>query len=330
MHGYDRFEATLPTGPSGGLTTEQRRERLVRSILTGAGLSQAINLPFVNPGDLTQFIGAAESSLLTVKNPLRDEESKLRPTMLPGLLNSVRYNRSHGTSSVALFEVGKVFTSTPDAADPRLPEQFDRLAWVIVGHVGIQSVDANRIDADGRVSIGVWRLLAQHLGLQRVELRSTTLPGWHPGRTARVELEGRLIGHVGELSPLVARQFDIDARVAVAEIDLAPLIAPVPPAGSSSPSVFPPVDFDLSFVVPTSIPAGRILRVTRDAGEGLVETSRVFDEFTGGDLGADERALAIRYRLRAPDRTLTNEEVAPIRDAMIEAAHGLGARLRGA
>ncbi len=330
IHGYDRFEATLPTGPSGGLTTEQLRTRRLASVLVGAGLTQAINLPFVSPADLRTLGQPGGSELLTVKNPLREEESNLRPTLLPGLLNSIRYNISHGLPSVALFEIGKVFTSEPDASDPRLPVQFDTVGWAVVGEVGIDGVHGQVIQADGAVSIGIWRLLAAGLGLEDVDLRSSSPPGWHPGRTAEIVLAGEMIGHVGELSPRVARDFEIPGRVAIAELNLAPLTGPVAPPISHSPSVFPPVDFDLSFVIANDLPVAKIVRATAIAAGDLLESSSVFDEFRGGDLESASRAVAIRYRLRAADRTLTNEEVAPTRNAMIRAAEGLGAKLRGA
>lgn len=331
IHGYDRFEATLPTGPSGGLTPEQRRARVVRLSLAAVGLHQAINLPFVNPDDLRKLGKDPDSTpLLTVKNPLREEESKLRPSLVPGLINSLRYNLSHGAGAVALFEVGKVFSSLADANEPRLPEQYERLAWAVVGELGIRSLDSERLSADGAVSLAIWHHLARDLGLENGELRPASVPGFHPARTAEVALDGRVIGHVGELGPTSARAFEIDGRVAIAELDLEPLLQPMPPVVSTTPSVFPPVDFDLSFVVPPDVLAGTLIEVTREAAGVLVESARIFDEFRGGDLEEGSRALAIRYRLRAHDHTLTNEEVAPVREAMIEAARGLGAELRGA
>ena len=330
IHGFDKFDATLPTGPTGGLTVEQRRHRRLLAALAGAGLDQAINLPFVSVDDLSNLGWEVdEGDLLTVRNPLRDEESKLRPTMLPGLLNSVRYNLSHGASSVALFETGKVFFPTPDKDDPRLPRQIDRVAWVVVGDVGLGSLNGAEVSADGSVSLGIWRHLARTLGLT-AELRPGTVPGLHPGRTAEVLLADEVVGHVGELSPRSGSAFEIPGRVAVAEVDLVPLLSPVEPVQAKSPSVFPYVDFDLSFLVGSDLTVAHLLEATTGAAGGLVESARVFDEYHGADLGKGKKAVAIRYRLRSSDRTLSNEEVAPIREAMIEAAGTLGAELRGA
>lgn len=331
LHGYDRFEASLPTGPAGGLTAEQRRLRLVHRALVGVGLSQAINLPFVGIDDTRVFDPDVDpADLLTVKNPLREEESKLRPSLLPGLLSNLRYNRSHGTGSVALFETGKVFYSTPDKDDPRLPFQPDRLAWAIIGQVGITDLEGSGTEVSGEVSLAVWRHLARKLRIGDAVLDPVSPPGYHPGRTAEVRLGGVAIGHVGEIHPRAAAHFDLSGRVAVAELDLAPLLAPVTPVVGTSPSLFPPVDFDLSFVCGPEVRAGRLLAATIGAGAGLVESARVFDEYRGPGVEPGKRALAITYRMRAPDRTLSNEDVAPLRAAMINAAAELGCELRGA
>jgi phenylalanyl-tRNA synthetase beta chain len=172
-------------------------------------------------------------------------------------------------------------------------------------------------------------LLAK-LRIDGIEIVSGEAAGFHRGRTATVKLDGAVVGHVGELTPGAARAFDLPGRVALAELDLTPLLAPVPLKPAVTPSPFPPVDFDLSFVVSGDIATSKLVAATSGAAGDMVESARVFDEFRGGGMGEDERAIAIAYRLRAPDRTLTNEEVAPVRSAMIAAGEGLGARLRGA
>lgn len=330
IHGLDNFEATLPSGLSGGLTPEQHRQRILQTSLTGAGLHQAVNLPFVSVEDLAHLGSElATSELLTVKNPLRDEESKLRPTMLPGLLNAIRYNLSYGLGSVGLFEIGKVFSSVPDEEDPRLPAQPDRVAWAVVGDVGTHTLGGTLLKADGAVSMALWRRLAKSLGLRDIEVRPSSAPGFHPGRTAEILLAGVPVGHVGELSPRTGRAFEISNRVAVAELDLAPLLRPVSPVEAKTPSLFPFIEFDLSFLVDESQNVSDLLAAMRVAGGELVERELVFDEFVSSDLG-EKKAVAIRYRLRASDRTLTNDDAGPIRRTMIEAAQKTGAVLRGA
>jgi phenylalanyl-tRNA synthetase beta chain len=128
----------------------------------------------------------------------------------------------------------------------------------------------------------------------------------------------------------VARAFDIEGRVAVGEVDLAPLLRRPDWAQARAPSPFPPLDFDLSFLVGEDTPAATLLEATIGAGGSLVEEARVFDVFRGEGMDAGMKAVAMRYRLRAPDRTLESSELAKVREAMIEAAGEVGARLRGA
>jgi phenylalanyl-tRNA synthetase beta chain len=330
IHGYEKFEATVPTGPAGGLTPELRRLRIVHRALTGAGLSQAVTLPFVNLDELEVMIPSGGTPLLRVVNPLREEEATLRPSLLPGLLASVRFNLSHGAQSVGLFETARVFRAEPATADPRLPEQSDHLAWALVGPVGPSILGAEPQLADATVSVALARLVLGSLGHDAAEIGPAEAPGHHPGRSAAVSLGGQPIGHVGELSPRAGRSLGIPGRVAIGELELAPLLAPVEPVQATSPSVFPHVDFDLSFLVAVDLTVGDLVRATVEEGAGLVESARVFDLFTGPGVGEGRQAVAITYRLRSDDHTLSNEEVQPVRQAMITAAERLGARLRGA
>ena len=329
IHGYDKFESTVPIGRAGGLTREQKRFRLLRSALAGVGAQQAVTLTFVGEEDLIR-LGMSLDGLLRVKNPLREEEGRLRPSLLPGLLNAAGFNVSRGAQSVALFESGLVFAARPSDVDARLPEQTDRLAWVLVGAQGPAALGGGLLDSDASLSLAWVRHLGSVLGLSDLSFSPASPAGFHPGRTAQIVLRGRAIGYCGELSPTVARSYELPGRVGIAEIDIDPLLTPIELRQATSPSVFPPVDFDLSFLIGDGLSAADLVQATSSAGSGIVESAHVFDVFTGQGVAADERAIAIRYRLRAADRTLTNEEVAPVRQAMIDAAYGLGAKLRGA
>jgi phenylalanyl-tRNA synthetase beta chain len=160
-----------------------------------------------------------------------------------------------------------------------------------------------------------------------LEVRPAQPIGLHPARSADVVLNGTVIGSVGELHPDVAALFEISSRVGVLEIDLDPVVASRPAAQMQPVSTFPHVDFDLSFDVPAALPAADVVAATAAVSE-LVERADVFDEYRHPETA--ERSLAVRYRLRAPDRTLDGDEIATIRTRMIAAADGLGASLRGA
>jgi phenylalanyl-tRNA synthetase beta chain len=330
IHGFDRFPATLPLGGAGGFTAEQRRLRTLKNALVGIGMFEAVTLPFVTAEDLAGFGWTDTDRLLHVANPLREEEGTMRPTLLPGLLDSARFNLSRGASSVAVFEAARAFTGDASQADARLPHQVDRLSWVLTGDTGPTAIGVAPFRADSFVAFSILRHVLMVLGHRDFTLKPQGAPGFHPGRTAEVVLDGDAIGHVGELTPAATRYFELPERTAIAELDLARLLAPVPLAQAVSPSPFPHVDFDLSFVVPDDLPVADLIAATTAAGEGLLESARVFDVFRGPGVESGHRAVAIRYRLRASDHTLTNEEVAPVRTAMIASAKSLGAGLRGA
>lgn len=319
---FDTFEATVPTGPAGGLSPQQTRGRRVRQLLRGLGLHQSINLPFISPDEVAAF-GGKWALEVTVKNPLREDQAKLRQHLLPGLLRNVRDNRNRGAQPVALFETGRVFLAQPWSLDDRVPDQPLRLAVTIWGAFGSASLGVSPEPADASTALAVVDAVAETLGVHLA--RSAASPrGFHPTRTAALSHDGVIVGHAGEVHPAVAEKYEIEGRVALVELDLEPLLDPTDFAVMSEVSTYPHVDFDLSFAVDGELSGADLLAATSAAAADL-ERAFVFDDYTDGA----ERSLAIRYRLRAADRTLTKAEIASERDAMVQAAAGLGASLRG-
>ena len=329
LWGYDRFGESLPRGSASGLTPEQRRERRLRAALTGAGLHQAVHLSFMDPGDL-DLIGYPATDparrLVTVRNPLREEEGALRTTLLPGLLASLQYNASHGAEYGGLYETGRVFFSEPDEEDPRIPDQPLRLGFALYGASGGLELGGAGRPTDAYTATALMRLIGEALDLE-IGLQGTTYPGYHPGRCAEVLVDGRSIGHVGEVHPSVAKHYDLDGRVAAGELALPALVASRPKPQLETPSVFPRSEFDLAFVIERDVPAAELVATTVAAAGDLVESAEVFDEYRGLEDG--RKSLAIHYVLRASDRTLSGEDVAPVRAAMIDSAASTGAVLRG-
>ena len=329
LAGYDSFGATVPTGRGNGWSPQQRRVRRIRQALVGAGLSQATHLSFIGSDDLDVLGFPSDHParrLVVVRNPLREEEANLRTTLIPGLLGSVRYNLSHGMESVALFETGKVFFDRPDPADPRIPDQPDRLGYVVAGTYGTAEIGTGARPVDVYTATAIWRVIARALGIE-ARLEQVSEPGFHPGRAAAVLIGGERAGVIGELHPSAAAAFEIPGRVAIGELDLAGVAVPQAPPELRTPSTFPPVEFDLAFAVDLALSAAELVRATAAAAGALLESASVFDEYLG--LGDGRKSLAVRYLLRAPDHTLTNEEVVPVRQAMVDAASDLGAELRG-
>ncbi|MGI9648803.1 MAG: phenylalanine--tRNA ligase subunit beta [Acidimicrobiia bacterium] len=329
LHGYDEIPGTLPHGTGGGLTQGQLRARLLRSVLTGAGLSEANTLGFIGVADL-EALGLPEEdprrATVRVKNPLSEAEETLRSTLLPGLIKAAARNVSYGHGDVALFEVGRVFRHVPSPIDERIPHQPPHLAALVTGAVETGLEDSNR-SADVYDLTGLVQTLSERLGWHDVTIRQAEVAGLHPGRAAEVLKGGEVIGTVGELHPAAARQFDFTERVAVLEVAVEPLLAEPDWWRFSAPSVYPPQKFDLAFEMETSIPASALVAAVAGSVDSGLESVHLFDEF---DLGGGRKSLAVTVVMRASDHTMADEEAQQIRLAMIEHVQSdLDVKLRG-
>lgn len=331
LAGYDSFGERLRLGSGGGLAPEQRQARRIRQSLVGIGYSQTITLPFVMPAEVAAFDAPTDHELnqtVEVKNPLSEEEAVLRPALLPGLLRVLKHNRNRGHADVAVFEQGRVFHGRPWAVDRRVPDQPVRLAVAATGVIGPRDLAGHGQIADVHTVLAAVRHLAASLGLS-LTIEEGEAPGYHPTRTARISVNGAIVGHAGELHPVTAAAFELEGRVAVCELDMYRLLGSESQVAYRPVSPYPPADFDLSFEVPIETSAGRLAATVAEAGGDLLEWVRIFDEFTGSGLGEGRKAIAVRVRLRAGDRTLQAEDIARVREAMIEAGAGAGASLRG-
>jgi phenylalanyl-tRNA synthetase beta chain len=314
-HGYARVPRTVPSSPHvGGLTPYQRERRLVRDVLCGVGLSEAVGPMLLGPGDHGRA-GLAEGphDVIEADDPLAREESVLRTSLLPGLLRAIAFNAGHRNTDVWFFEIGHVYL--PALPGAPLPDEHERLAFALAG-----------VDGDARAAAGVLRSLLDALRLD-VDLTPATAPGLHPTRTAMV---GDGLGFVGEVDPDVLAAHSIDGRVGWCELDLVALLSLPRRSDDMAPvSRYPSSDLDLAFAVADTEAAASIEATIRAAAGGLLEWVRLFDVFRGGSLSVGERSVAFRLRLRALDRTLTDDDLATTRRAVIEAVESRhSARLR--
>ncbi len=355
LEGYDNVPVVLPQAPVGrGLTQAQRLRRLVGRTLADAGYVEVLAYPFVGPGVFDALGLDADDPrrhALRLANPLSDEEPLLRTTLLPGLLATLRRNLSRGVGAgVALFEAGPVFAPSrePAPAPPRLPVDRrptdDEIAAVLAAlpdqplHLGV--VLAGERDRRGWWGAGreaTWadaieavRVVAAALRVE-IEVRAGDQAPWHPGRCAQFFVDGVAFGFAGELHPRVCAALDLPPRTCAAEMRLFELISHdgglVEPAAVST---FPVATQDVALVVADDVPAARVEAALRAGAGELLESLRLFDVYTGEQVGAGRRSLAYALRFRAPDRTLTTEEVSAARDAAVaEATRRVDAVLRG-
>lgn len=340
--GYDKVPSVLPAAPAGrGLTTAQRLRRRAGHVLAGAGLVEVKTFPFAGPADWDRMGLAADDhrrrqTLLV--NPLSAEEPGMTTTLLPGLLKALVLNTGRGHQDVSIVETGRVFLprdGAPDAPihgverrptveelaalDAALPDQPFHVGIVMAGErqrSGWYGAGRPVAWAD---PIEIVRRLADSLHVE-VVVESADLAPWHPGRCAAVLLAGVVIGHAGELHPRVIKAFGVPARTVAAEIDLDALIAASPEVGPKPVfSTFPVAKEDVALVVDRTITAAAVESALAGADE-LIESVRLFDVYEGEQLPKGKKSLAFSLRLRAPDRTLKDDEIKAAREAAVTAA----------
>lgn len=340
--GYDEVPSVLPREAAGrGLTREQRLRRRVGRTLAGAGCVEVISFPFVGEAAFDSLGLRTDDPLrrtVPLANPLSTEEPSYTTTLLPGLLRAAGRNVGRGAAGVSLFETGTVafpvdrgpapiygVHTRPSVAElekllEALPEQPLHLGVVLAGERERAGWWGPGRDADWSDAVGIARRLADELGVALVVESATRAP-WHPGRCARLLVDGAEIGHAGELHPKVAKAFGLPARAAAVELDLDALMrAAVDVTPGPAFSTYPVAKEDVALVVADDVPAATVEAALRDGAGDLLESVRLFDVYTGAQVGEGKRSLAFALRFRAPDRTLTDEEIVGAREAAVATA----------
>lgn len=326
LHGFADIPDSVPSGPGGGLPYEEQRLRRIREVMVGAGYYQMMTFSFIGDADLDKLAlpeGHVARSGIAVVNPLNETEGVMRTTLLPGMLKAAASALGRGVAESRLFEIGKVFLSS----GAKLPDQPDRLGFILAGSVA-PTWDAPSSEFTVYDATGTWEVLSTALSIPDASVRQASAPVFHPGRCAEVLIGDVVVGTVGEVHPSVARSFGLDGRVVAGEIDLAELLIDRGPWQYHPPSIFPPAIFDMAFVVDSVVPGASVVGAA--SVSDLIEKSEIFDVFEGESIGSGKKSIAIRFTLRAMDRTLTDQEVAPIRKQIAEAvAASVGGELRG-
>jgi phenylalanyl-tRNA synthetase beta chain len=337
IDGVDRLPQTLPSRPDGGgrLSPTQRARRRVEDALVGAGLLEVQGWSFQAPGVADRLRLAADDRrrrTVRVRNPLSEDQSELRTLLLPSLLDLAAYNAARDAEDLALFETGSVYVSDGPVGEGGLPDERRHVGALLTGTVAPatwRSPGGPR--ADVFAAKGVLAALLDALRLEW-SVEPAAGPFLHPGRAAVVHAGGEELGWLGEVHPLVVRDWDLPDAVAGFELDLDRIaeLAAARVEFYEDVTSFPAVRQDLAIVLPDDVPAARALDVVRRAGGELLATARVFDAYRGEQVGEGKVSVAVALEFRAPDRTLTDEEVNERRAAIAAAlASELGAELRG-
>jgi len=334
-HGLDKLPVTLPARRHavGRLTPRQRLRRRLEDALRDRGLSEIVGWSFTAPETLDK-LRIADTPTLTLANPLSEDQSVMRPLLLPGLLDAARENAARGAGALALFESAHAYAHTgaleapsgsPDGAFPA--KERHHIAGLLT-QVAPRTWRRPAVTADFYAAKGLVEALTSVAGVA-IEVSRATEPFLHPGRSATIVTAGETIGWVGELHPAVAAEWDLESGAAF-ELDfdaLARLGTEVDTFADVT--SFPAVLQDIAVVAPLDVDAATVRATVLTAGGELLGAAEVFDVYVGEQVGPDHRSLALRLEFRAPDRTLTESEVAQRRAVIESALEGIGARLRG-
>ncbi len=349
--GYDRVPSIIPTAPAGrGLTVAQKLRRRAGTVLAGEGLVEVKTFPFAGPTDWDRMGLPADDvrrRQVLLENPLSAEEPGMTTTLLSGLLRSLTLNIGRGHADVHITETGRVFLPRDGVAeapiygvdrrptadelaafDAALPDQPFHVGLVMSGERVRSGWAGPGRAATWADAVAVVKHLAQTLHVD-IEVEAAEVAPWHPGRCAAIVLEGTTIGHAGELHPRVLKAYGLPSRVVAAEVDLDALVAASPAVGPRPEfSSYPVAKEDLALVVDLTVAAGDVAAALTGASP-LIESARLFDVYRGGQVPEGKKSLAFALRLRAPDRTLTEDDIRQAREAAVAAATAAsGALLR--
>jgi len=324
IYGYNNIESTPFKGnvAVGALTEKQAYKARLHKTLCAMGLTQSITFSFVSPKDLDKIALAkddARRNQLVISNPLGEDTSVMRTTLIPGLLGVLAHNNNHHSDGAAMYELAHVYI--PNEDPEQLPAEPLSLALGFYGKGDFYDLK------------GIVENILDQFGIIKPKFASNSEnPTYHPGRCADVIVRGnKVIATIGQIHPKVATAYGFNSPVYIADIDVEKLFnfANVEKHYKPLPK-FPTTTRDYAFLVDRSLEAGAIEDVIRRAGGKLVEDVALFDVYKGDKIPADKKSMAFRVTMRAQDHTLTVDEAEKISEKILAAlAKQLGIALRG-
>ncbi|EKS0149268.1 phenylalanine--tRNA ligase subunit beta [Staphylococcus aureus] len=317
IYGYDDIPSTLPVFDkvtSGQLTDRQYKTRMVKEVLEGAGLDQAITYSLVSKEDATAF-SMQQRQTIDLLMPMSEAHASLRQSLLPHLIEAASYNVARKNKDVKLFEIGNVFFANGEG---ELPDQVEYLSGILTGDYVVNQWQDKKETVDFYLAKGVVDRVSEKLNLE-FSYRRADIDGLHPGRTAEILLENKVVGFIGELHPILAADNDLK-RTYVFELNFDALMAvsvgyinyqPIPR--------FPGMSRDIALEVDQNIPAADLLSTIHAHGGNILKDTLVFDVYQGEYLEKGKKSIAIRLNYLDTEETLTDERVSKVQ-AEIEAA----------
>lgn len=328
LEGLERLPSTIPSGLAGGLDAMQTLERTVRRALVLRGATEAWTSSFMSPADLDRLEldeGHPARRLVTMSNPMLEDEPAIRSTLIPGLLRSAALNFAQRAPGVALFEVGRVYAPATRLADEQLV-----LAAVFAGERTSQSWSAPATRWDFFSVKGVLEALMVDVGGGSLTFAPISAPPFHPTRAAHLSLGSMPLGVLGQVRPDIAERWDIDTEAVILEVAMAPISAAIERDRKASELPrFPSMFIDLALVLDAGISAASVQSVLEKAGRPEVASVQLFDLYRGEQVPSGKKSLAFSLELRDPERTLTEDDATRVRERVLLAVRErTGAELR--
>ena len=321
-YGYNNIETTLMRGATtmGGYSDEQKLENAAGAAARALGYSEIITYSFVSPSSFDAIRIPADSPLRkTVKlvNPLGEDTSIMRTVILPSMLDILSRNFAFKNKGVKLYEIGKIYLPVEGQ---KLPDEPKRMIF------GTYGEHENFFTLKGEIDA----LLDQLNVHPAAYIADTKNPSYHPGRCADIMIDGKKLGVIGQIHPLVAEGYGISGEVYVAELDFTGLQAALAPERvfHSLPK-FPTVSRDLALVCDEAMTVGMLEACIKKAGGKLLRSIQLFDIYRGPGIAPGKKSVAFSLELRADDRTLTDEDTTGVTNAVLETLkNDLGVTLR--
>ena len=310
IYGYDKLPATLPKGDgtAGQLTETQKLRRKVRTVAEGAGLTEVITYALTTPEKAVQF-STNPSNLTELMWPMTVDRSVLRQNMVAGILDTVAYNVARKNKDLALYEIGKVFEQTGNPQE-ELPTEINSFAFALTGLVTEKDFQTPAVPVDFFYAKGILEALFDRLGLKVEYTATQALAGMHPGRTATISLDGQVVGFVGQVHPVTAKDYNIPETY-VAEINLTAIEQVMQPAKLFVEiTKFPAVTRDIALLLKAEISHKEVVAAIEAAGMKRLTDIKLFDVFSGEKLGLGMKSMAYTLTFQNPEDTLEDEEVA--------------------
>jgi phenylalanyl-tRNA synthetase beta chain len=314
LYGYDNIPLSLPKGA----TTEGRKTRFqsfedrVKECLVGAGFMEVINYSFICPRDFDQINLPMDSPLrnvIQIKNPLSDEQSVMRTSLIPGLLETAARNTSRRNQDFAFFECGRIFLP----GEEKLPQEPLMLGGIISGKVERGWNQTAQV-YDFFFLKGVLDALFTRLGIKNWSLKAESFPEFlHPGRAGNIFLDDIYVGFIGEVHPAVQENYHLENRTYVFQIYLQPVIEAALDVVKYQPiPKYPALDRDMALVVKNEIPAEAIEKTIWENGEDILTGVNLFDVYKGTQIPEGYKSLAYALTFQSKERTLSDDDVLPV------------------